>query len=266
MRLRALPCQCGSGDGRELDKCSSYITQPLLLLRPPPSLSPPPAMHSLLSHQDQAAWFYSTSGPHFSQWRNDLLPLPLLLQSYNCGRTLDQLPPLTQASTSTNFFLRFLDQPFCAPQDISPSPSESSLVSDDGSSSSRHLNVVCNVPIVVPKPRPYRSLANLQFQFDLPSEDQDLSHPPYCTSRSAAKRKRSDDDGDADDGFSSSPSTDRGSKKRRAFSNSSLSLSVPTVHSSHLSRNHHGPQPVTRYTQTVISNQFRHGQPQGRPR
>ena len=136
-------------------------------------------------------------------------------------------------------------------------------MSEDGSPAPQHLNVVCNVPIVVPKPRPYRSLANLQFQFELPSEDQDLSHPPYCTPRSAAKRKRTDEDGDADDGFSTSPSTDPGSKRRRTFSNPSL----PTaVHPSILSKDYRGSPHVTRYAQSVISNKFRHRQPQARPR
>ena len=223
-------------------------------------------MHSLLSNSDQAAWFYSTSGPHFSQWRNDLLTLPLLLQPYNHGRTMDLLPPLcTQASTSQNFPSSRSPRLTPHTQDISPSPSESSLMSDDGSPSPQHLNVVCNVPIVVPKPRPYRSLANLQFQFDLPSEDQDLSHPPYCTSRSAAKRKRSDDDDDADDG-STPPSADRGSKRRRALLDSSLSLSTHDVHPNLLLRGSRGSQPVTRYSQPGISNQFRHRQPQGRLR
>lgn len=198
----------------------------------------------LLSHQDHATWFYNSSGPHFYSWRNDLLNLPILLQPYNHPRTLDQLPPLTQAN-------------------ISPSPSESSLISEDGS---QHLNVVCNVPIVVPKPRPYRSLANLQFQFELPSEDQDLSHPPYCTPRSVSKRKRSDDDDDAHDGLSSTSSSDRASKKRRAFSGSSRSLSPSTMHPGMLSRNPYSSQPVTRYAPSVISNTFRHRQPQDRRR
>jgi len=141
-------------------------------------------------------------------------------------------------------------------------------MSEDGSPSPQHLNVVCNVPIVVPKPRPYRSLANLQFQFDLPSEDEDLSHPPYCTSRSVAKRKRSDDGDDADDGFSSaSLPAERCSKKRRAFSGQSHPLSTPVVHPRMLSGDSYGLQPVTGYTtHSVISNRFRHRQPQDRPR
>ena len=250
MRFEGLPCQF-------------QLYNPPLPPPPPPSLSPP-AMHSILSHPDQAAWFYNTSGPHFSQWRNDLLALPLLLQPYSHGSTTDQLSPLFQASTSPDV-CSISSTDLVTPQDISPSPSESSLVSEDGSHSSQHLNVVCNVPIVVPKPRPYRSLANLQF--DLPSEDQDLSHPPYCSSRSAAKRKRSDDDDDADDGFSPTPpSADRGTKRRRALLDSSHSLSTPTLRSDRLSRNLHGSQPVTRYTQTAISNQSRHRQPQARPR
>lgn len=132
-------------------------------------------------------------------------------------------------------------------------------MSEDGSVSPQHLNVVCNVPIVVPKPRPYRSLANLELQFDLPNEDEDLSHPPYCTSRSAAKRKRSGDDADdADNGFSSTSSpADRGSKKRRTFLGPSHSLSTSTVY---LPRNTHGLQPVTRCAQSAISNKSRHRQ------
>lgn len=180
------------------------------------------------------------------------------------GRWTNYLPSPKQVCPQTLLFPLPQTDPT---QDISPSPSESSLMSEDGSPSPQHLNVVCNVPIVVPKPRPYRSLANLQFQFDLPSEDQDLSHPPYCTSRSAAKRKRSDDDDDGGDGFSSTPlSTDQGSKKRRTFSDSSLSLSTHSVHPNLLPRNPYGSQPATRYAQSGISNQFRHRQPQGRPR
>jgi hypothetical protein len=216
-------------------------------------------MNPLLSNQDQAAWLYNSSGSHLSFWMSDLLSL---LQPYNHPRTMDQLPPLTQASTYNIFnFRSSVDRPL---QGISPSPSESSLMSEDGSPSPQHLNVVCNVPIVVPKPRPYRSLANLQFQFDLPSEDEDLSHPPYCTPRSVAKRKRSDEDDDADDGFHST--ADRSSKKRRAFSGPSHPLSASTVHPNMLSGSSYGFQPATRYGHSAISNKLRHRQPQDRPR
>ncbi|KAF9789846.1 hypothetical protein BJ322DRAFT_1044553 [Thelephora terrestris] len=181
------------------------------------------------------------------------------------GQWTNYLPSLTQVRQKIVHPLTL--QLTCPPQDISPSPSESSLISEDGSPSSQYLNVVCNVPIVVPKPRPYRSLANLQLQFDLPSEDQDLSHPPYCTPRSVTKRKRTDDDDDADDRVSpTSPSADRASKKRRAFLSSCHSLSTSSVNTGLLSRNPHVSQPVTRYAPSEISNKLRHRQSQGRPR
>lgn len=51
------------------------------------------------------------------------------------------------------------------------------------------VHVVCNAPLVAPKPVLYRPPAVLQFQLELPDPDEDLSHPPYTR-----KRKRSRDE------------------------------------------------------------------------
>ena len=52
------------------------------------------------------------------------------------------------------------------------------------------LHVVCNAPLLAPKPLPYRPPAFLD-SFELPDPDEDLSHPPYT--RSSSKRKRARD-------------------------------------------------------------------------
>jgi hypothetical protein len=74
----------------------------------------------------------------------------------------------------------------------SPSNTSSSVYSDIPSSSSPppSLHVVCDIPVVAPRPLPYHSPTFLQF--DLPDVDEDLSHPPYtrCPKR---KRKAADD-------------------------------------------------------------------------
>jgi hypothetical protein len=52
------------------------------------------------------------------------------------------------------------------------------------------LHVVCNAPLLAPKPLPYRPPAFLD-NFELPDPDEDLSHPPYT--RSSSKRRRTQD-------------------------------------------------------------------------
>jgi hypothetical protein len=52
------------------------------------------------------------------------------------------------------------------------------------------LHVVCNAPLLAPKPLPYRPPAFLD-SFELPDPDEDLSHPPYT--RTSSKRKRARD-------------------------------------------------------------------------
>lgn len=75
------------------------------------------------------------------------------------------------------------------------SPSEMSTTSTDsdvspqGSPTTSFVHVVCNAPLIAPVPLPYHSPTFLQF--DLPDDDEDLSHPPYVSR--PHKRKRSDD-------------------------------------------------------------------------
>jgi hypothetical protein len=68
----------------------------------------------------------------------------------------------------------------------SPSGTSSSIYSDLSPSTPPSLHVVCNIPVIAPRPLPYHSPTFLQF--DLPGVDEDLSHPPYT--RGTAKRKR----------------------------------------------------------------------------
>jgi hypothetical protein len=68
----------------------------------------------------------------------------------------------------------------------SPSDTCSSAYSDLSPSPSPSIHVVCDIPVVAPRPLPYHSPTFLQF--DLPDIDEDLSRPPYT--RGPAKRKR----------------------------------------------------------------------------
>lgn len=76
---------------------------------------------------------------------------------------------------------------------VPPSPSEtSSSISTDLSPSPEPVTtrVVCDVPLLAPRPLPYHSPTFLQFDL-LPDSDEDLSHPPYT--HRPSKRKRDDD-------------------------------------------------------------------------
>ncbi|KAF5391895.1 hypothetical protein D9757_001775 [Collybiopsis confluens] len=65
---------------------------------------------------------------------------------------------------------------------------------DAGSSSPPpSLHVICNAPLIAPKPLPYHSPTFLKFEL-LPDLDEDLSHPPYT--QRPSKRKRQDEPAD----------------------------------------------------------------------
>ena len=59
------------------------------------------------------------------------------------------------------------------------------------------VHVICTAPLVAPKPLPYHSPTFLQF--DLPDDDEDLSHPPYCSRPHKRKRHDTDFDDEADE-------------------------------------------------------------------
>lgn len=119
---------------------------------------------------------------------------------------------------------------------VPPSPS------DNGSSASselsftpppqpQSLHVICNAPLIAPKPLPYHSPTFLKFEL-LPELDEDLSHPPYT--QRPSKRKREDCDESADFVL----------RKRRAMGTSSTALpprppSVSSRHRKSMSVRHH---------------------------
>lgn len=83
---------------------------------------------------------------------------------------------------------------------VPSSPSENgSSVSSDLSFTPppqpQSLHVICNAPLIAPKPLPYHSPTFLKFEL-LPDLDEDLSHPPYT--QRPSKRKREDSDESAD--------------------------------------------------------------------
>ncbi|KAF9262127.1 hypothetical protein L218DRAFT_447077 [Marasmius fiardii PR-910] len=57
------------------------------------------------------------------------------------------------------------------------------------------LHVICNAPIIAPKPLPYHSPTFLKFEL-LPDIEEDLSHPPYTQRPSKRKRENSDNSDD----------------------------------------------------------------------
>ncbi|OCH87430.1 hypothetical protein OBBRIDRAFT_157726 [Obba rivulosa] len=76
----------------------------------------------------------------------------------------------------------------------SSTPSDTSSVSRDTESPPvpECVQVVCNAPLVAPVPLPYHSPTFLQF--DLPDDDEDLSHPPYVGRPHKRKREEADED------------------------------------------------------------------------
>ncbi|EMD38486.1 hypothetical protein CERSUDRAFT_113659 [Gelatoporia subvermispora B] len=76
----------------------------------------------------------------------------------------------------------------------SSTPSDTSSVSRDTESPPvpECVEVVCNAPLVAPVPLPYHSPTFLQF--DLPDDDEDLSHPPYVGRPHKRKREEAEED------------------------------------------------------------------------
>ncbi|KAF9228657.1 hypothetical protein BS17DRAFT_812626 [Gyrodon lividus] len=102
----------------------------------------------------------------FPNWR----PPPHLIDRDNLSCSVPRLPVLD-----------------CTAVPPSPSDTCSSISTDiTPSPTTDPVRVVCDIPLLAPRPLPYHSPTFLQF--DLPDTDEDLSHPPY-THRSS-KRKR----------------------------------------------------------------------------
>jgi hypothetical protein len=118
-------------------------------------------------------------------------------------------------------FLASIDSAFSASA-VSPSdPGSPMSTAAPLTPAPEFLQVVCNAPLLAPKPLPYRPPAFLD-SFELPDPDEDLSHPPYT--RSSSKRKRARD---GQDGLVDSPST---SSKRRATDSVFRGLNGPRSH------------------------------------
>ncbi|KAH7889907.1 hypothetical protein F5I97DRAFT_1784217, partial [Phlebopus sp. FC_14] len=74
-----------------------------------------------------------------------------------------------------------------------PSPSDTcSSISTDMTPPDT-IRVVCDLPVLAPRPLPYHSPTFLHF--DLPDTDEDLSHPPY-THRPHRRKRPSQPDAD----------------------------------------------------------------------
>jgi hypothetical protein len=103
------------------------------------------------------------------------------------------IPPYPKSNTGSLFLPRLPLLDLELPS--SPSDTCSSAYSDLSPSPSPSIHVVCDIPVVAPRPLPYHSPTFLQF--DLPDIDEDLSRPPYT--RGPAKRKRESEEEDLDE-------------------------------------------------------------------
>ncbi|OSD01640.1 hypothetical protein PYCCODRAFT_1468512 [Trametes coccinea BRFM310] len=142
-------------------------------------------------HPSSMGWF-SPAPFYQEQQHSALFASPLAPSSWtNAG--VPSSPP--------DFLLPFHHYPH---KDHNAGPSYPVLRSETSSTVSRDSDlspspevaeVVCNAPLVAPIPLPYHSPTFLLY--DLPDEDEDLSHPPYT--HRPHKRKRARDDEGADD-------------------------------------------------------------------
>ncbi|KAH9966419.1 hypothetical protein BC827DRAFT_1175671 [Russula dissimulans] len=146
------------------------------------------------------SWFAYPPNPHPSRRR----PYPRLEQSAaslspSTSRALrphpssrarayalrSQAPPALSALPALPISL---PMPALEPSTISPlDPGSPMSTAAPLTPAPEFLHVVCDAPLLAPKPLPYRPPAFLD-SFELPDPDEDLSHPPYT--RSSSKRKR----------------------------------------------------------------------------
>lgn len=131
----------------------------------------------LNSEFEASSW--GTMVPTYSKSNMDSLFLPRLPLL-----DLDREPPLCRLPGKRS------QSNIVSAVSSSPSDTCSSVYSGISPSPSPSIHVVCDIPVVAPRPLPYHSPTFLQF--DLPDIDEDLSRPPYT--RAPAKRKRETDD------------------------------------------------------------------------
>ncbi|KAI0831171.1 hypothetical protein BC628DRAFT_1415712 [Trametes gibbosa] len=175
---------------------------------PPPPYAPSPSHHPFSWHSQahHSALFAGPLAP--SSWTNAGPSIPTSL--WPAGPPDFLLPfhryPTKPYDTSAGFALAL------ARSDTSSATSRDS----DLSPSPEVAEVVCNAPLVAPVPLPYHSPTFLMY--DLPDEDEDLSHPPYT--HRPHKRKRTREESESEDASECEPDARRDllqPAKRRAL-------------------------------------------------
>jgi hypothetical protein len=135
--------------------------------------------------------------PHSSRTRTHPHPHPLRVQVAPALSALPVLPislpmPGLEREYCRSSFLPVLTS-ICgfSASTVSPSdPGSPMSTAAPPTPTPEFLHVVCNAPLLAPKPLPYRPPAFID-NFELPDPDEDLSHPPYT--RLSSKRKRAQD-------------------------------------------------------------------------
>jgi hypothetical protein len=172
------------------DSWPTYSSYPY----PSPSRRRP---HSLLEHTSSS----TTSKSHSPRTKGRPLraQVPPALSALPALPIPFPMPALERESPFVRFGLVFYLRSVLAPS-ISPlDPGSPMSTTAPLTPAPEFLHVVCNAPLLAPKPLPYRPPAFLD-SFELPDPDEDLSHPPYT--RTSSKRKRGRDA--QDDGAPSS--------------------------------------------------------------
>lgn len=153
---------------------------------------PSTAPYVFRTHYPRYAYSYYGGAPAIppTVWRYPPVPAPEHHDVY--------MPAHVLADRQNDAHLR-RTAPSAAEQALSPTRSDSTMsvlsAASPALSSPPPVHVVCTAPLVAPKPLPYHSPTFLQF--DLPDDDEDLSHPPYCSRPHKRKRQETDLDDDA---------------------------------------------------------------------
>ncbi|KAI0361958.1 hypothetical protein OH77DRAFT_9804 [Trametes cingulata] len=174
-----------------------------------PVLPPPPS--TVYAPSASASTSHYTHHHHRMDWRaqaplySALFAAPLAPSSWtNAGPSAAAAAPAVFWPPSPpDFLLPFHHYPAKeydadAPYPVARSDTSSATSRDSDASPAPTpavAAVVCNAPLVAPVPLPYHSPTFLMY--DLPDEDEDLSHPPYTHRPHKRKRARdAEDDGE----------------------------------------------------------------------
>ncbi|KAI0374758.1 hypothetical protein BV20DRAFT_960918 [Pilatotrama ljubarskyi] len=164
-----------------------------------PVLPPPPSTVYAPSASSSSGQYH-----HHIDWRSQAPLQSTLFAGPLAPSSWTNAAPSFWQSGPPDFLLPFHNYPpkdygADAPYPVARSDTSSAVSRDsDLSPAPSVAEVVCNAPLVAPVPLPYHSPTFLMY--DLPDEDEDLSHPPYTHRPHKRKRARDEDDREDEQG------------------------------------------------------------------